>query len=308
MRIVLTPRNQLAQAGANWFGLQRKWWRATAPIQRPFPKPDDRFARPLNDSWAWKAMADKQDPDTAPKVDDSTWPRLDLGAWNTDPDKKDVHHAEMRRQFTVPAEWTNGTVRFWCATAGYPAFMDEGRIFLDGKQVQGWGTEGALNGNDLGGALTPGSTHTMTIEVRGKGQLNGLCGDAWLIYQLKPVSSIDLAGPWTICHDDLFHDTGSATLPGAYEGHSLWRTINVPQEDAGKTIMLVEDMDRPFQAYVNGTLVSYSGIPSSGSHLQLNITPYVHFGQDNRIQLVSFYNRGSIGRVALDLYEPGTYP
>jgi beta-galactosidase/beta-glucuronidase len=98
------------------------------------------------------------------------------------------------------------------------------------------------------------------------------------------------------------------TLPGPYEGHSLWRTINVPQDDADKTVLLVQDMDRPFNAYVNGTLVQYSGIPSSGSHLQLNITPYLHFGQDNRIQLVSMYNKGSIGRLALDLYEPGTFP
>ena len=96
--------------------------------------------------------------------------------------------------------------------------------------------------------------------------------------------------------------------PGPYEAHSLWRTINVPQADAGKTVMLVEDADRPFNAYVNGTLVQYGEIPSAACHLELNVTPWIHFGQENRIQLVSVYGRGAISRIALDLYEPGTYP
>jgi hypothetical protein len=308
LRVYLTPRNQLAQAGANWFDLQRKWWRASKPVTEPLPKPDERFVRPLNDGWAWKAMDEKQEPDTAATFDDSSWPRVDLGAWNTDPAKKDVHHAEMRRTFTVPAEWSGGAVRLWIATGGYPTFADEGRIFIDGKKLQDFGAESGINGNDVGGALTPGSSHTLTVEVRGKGQLNGLTGDAWIIYVPKPVSSVDLAGPWTICKDDVFHDTGTVTLPGPYEAHSLWRTINVPAEDAGKTVMLVQDAERPFVAYVNGTMVQYGNMPSAASHLEMNITPWIHFGQDNRIQLVSMYGHGTVGRFALDLYEPGTYP
>ena len=156
--------------------------------------------------------------------------------------------------------------------------------------------------------LAPGTTHTLTIEARGKGQLDGLTGDAWIIYIPKPAATIDLAGTWTACKDDLFHDTGTVTWPGPYEAHSLWRTITVPQADAGKTVMLVQDADRPFYAFINGTMVQFGGIPSGGSHLELNITPWIHFGQDNRIQLVSYYNRGSVGRIALNLYEPGTYP
>ena len=254
-------------------------------------------------------MADKQEPDTAVNFNDATWPRVALGAWNTDPARKDVHHAELRRTFEVPAEWSNGTVRLWIGTAGYPSFIAEGRVFMDGKPLNGWGAESGVSGSDLGGALTPGSSHTLTIEARGKGQLNGLVGSAWIIYVPKPVATVDLAGGM----DDLapaicFHDTGTVTLPGPYEARSLWRTINVPKEAATKTVLLVEDADRPFNAYVNGTLVQYGNIPSAGCHLGLNITPFIHFGQDNRIQMVSMYGKGNIGRFGLDLYEPGTYP
>lgn len=308
LRMILTPRNQLAQAAGNWFDLQRKWWRAAKAVSEPFPKPDERFVRPLDDDWAWQAMADKQDPDTAPDFDDSKWPRISLGAWTTDPARKDVHHAEMRRKFTVPTEWNGGTVRLWIATGGFPTYADEGRIFLDGKPLGGWGVESSVNGSDVGGVLTPGSVHTLTVEARGKGQLVGLVGDAWIIYVPKPSATIDLAGAWTTCKDGLFLDTGTVTLPGSYEAHSLWRTINVPQNDAAKTVMLVEDAERPFNAIINGTQVQYSRIPSANSHLEMNITPYIHFGQDNRIQLISVYNHGTISRLALDLYDPGTYP
>jgi hypothetical protein len=304
----LTPRHELTQAAANWFDLQRKWWRASKPITKPFPAPNDKFVRPLNDAWAFNPMAEKQEPDTLANFDDSKWPRVELGAWNTHPSRKDVHHAELRRAFTVPADWSNGTVRLWIATAGYPSFSDEGRVFMDGKALNGWGAESGVSGSDVGGALTPGSSHTLTVEARGKGQLNGLVGDAWIIYVPKPVATVDLGGAWTTCSGDLFHDTGTVNLPGPYEARSLWRTIHVPQEDAGKTVMLVQDADRPFNAYVNGTLVQYGNIPSSGCHVELNITPWIHFGGDNRIQMVSMYGKGNIGRFGLDLYEPGSYP
>lgn len=267
---------------------------------------DDRFVRALDDGWAFHPLAEKEEPDFT-KDWDSKW-HVDLGAWNADPELKDVHHAELRRSFKVPAEWSNGTVRLWVATAGYPSFIDEGRVFLDGKALNGMGSESGVSGSDLGGALTAGSSHVLTIEARGKGQLTGLVGSAWIIYVPKPVSTIDLAGQWTTCKDDLFHDTGSVPLPGPYEAHSLWRTVNLPTAVSGKTIMLVQDMDRPFNAYINGVQVSYSGTPSSQAHLELNITPFLHPGQDNRIQLVSMYGKGNVSRFALDLYEPGSYP
>lgn len=307
-RIFLTPRHELTEAGSNWFDLQRKWWRAAKPISKPLPKPDERFVRALNDNWAWHELTGKQEPDVAPGFDDSSWSRVDLGAWNTDPARKEVHHAELRRTFTVPAEWNNGTVRLWIATGGFPTYSDEGRLFVDGKPFNGWSAESSVNGTDLGGILAPGSTHTLTVEVRGKGQLNGLIGDAWIIFAPRPADTLDLAGPWTTCKDDLFHDTGTVTLPGPYEARSLWRTIQLPQADAGKTVMLVEDAERPFNAYINGTLVPFGNIPSSACHLELNITPWIHFGQDNRIQLVSVYGRGTVTRIALDFYEAGTYP
>jgi hypothetical protein len=308
MKMFLTPRNQITQAAADWFDLQRKWWKSAPPVTKPFPKPGSKFTLDLDEDWSWHPLADKEDtaPMLAANFDDSKWTKLGLGAWNTTPDRQDVKHAIQRRTFTVPKEWNNGTAGLWVQTAGYPSFSELGSVWLDGKLLQSFSRESGIAGLDFGGA--PGSTHTLVVEAKGAGQFTGLVGDAWLTYVPKPVTTVDLAGAWTTCKDDVFHDTGTVNWPGAYEARSLWRTINVPKENDGKTVMLMTQSDRPFQTYINGARVEYSGTPTSSAHVGINITPWIKFGQDNRIQLVSVYGKGSVGRIALDMYAPGIYP
>jgi hypothetical protein len=72
--------------------------------------------------------------------------------------------------------------------------------------------------------------------------------------------------------------------------------------------MLAMEAQRPFQAFINGTRVEYSDRPWANSRVGMNITPWIRFGQPNRIQLVSVYNKGTLSRVALDFYTPGSYP
>jgi hypothetical protein len=308
MKVFLTPRNQITQASADWFDLQRKWWKAAPPVTKSFPKEESKLMLDLDEDWSWHPMADKEDPAPylAAGFDDSKWTRLGLGAWNTTPERRDIKDALMRRTFIIPKEWNNGTAGLWIQTGGFPTFANVGSIWLDGKQLQPFFRESGIAGLEVGGA--PGSSHLLVVEAKGTGQFIGLIGDAWLDYVPKPVSTVDLAGAWTTCKDDIFHDTGTVNWPGAYEAHSLWRTINVPKEDDGKTVMLMMQADRPFQIFINGAQVQYSGTPTQNSHVGINITPWIHFGQDNRIQLISRYNRGNMGRVALDMYEPGTYP
>ncbi len=108
----------------------------------------------------------------------------------------------------------------------------------------------------------------------------------------------------------MFHDTGTVTLPGPYSAKSMWRMVNVPKEDEGKTVMLMQEAGRPFHAFINGTMVRYSSgnIPSTDAHVAINITPWIHFGQDNRIHIISNYPTGTVSRLALDFYDKGTYP
>jgi hypothetical protein len=310
-RSFLTPRHQITDAPADWFDLQRHWWKASLPVTKPFPKPDERFVQDFAENWSWHPMGDKDDPQpwAIPGFDASAWIKLRLGAWNTVPEREAIKHGFLRRSFTVAKEWTNGRVELWIQTAGN-SFFDKGRVWLDGKPLSSWFQESGISGLDLTSTLTPGTAHTLSAEVMSTGQLTGVGANIWIKYIPKPQATIDLAGPWTTCNADLFHDTGTVSLPGDYAANSIWRTINVPKEDEGKTVMLTTESGRPFHTFINGAMVRYSSanIPCTNAHTEINITPWIHFGQDNRIHLISTYPKGTMTHVALDLYDKGSYP
>ena len=308
-RIFLTPRHQIAQAAADWFELQRNWWRATAPVTKPFPKLSDRFVRDMHEDWSWHPLAAREDvaPLVATDYDDSAWPKLPLGSWSPDPARQDVKHALLRRAFTVPEEWNAGRVELWVQSTT-SAFTESGQVWLDGTVIQPMTSESGVDGQTFNAALAPGTTHHLAVEIQSQGVIAGMTGEAWLNYIPAPLTTIDLAGTWTTCKDDIFHDTGTVTWPGDYAAHSLWRTVAIPASAAGKTVMFSMDADRPFQTFINGTRVEYSGRPWMNAHVELNITPWVHFGGDNRIQLVSTYDKGTMRNADLDFYMPGIYP
>jgi hypothetical protein len=308
-RVLIRPRNRILDAAADWFDLQRKWWRTTKPVSKPLPAMPDRFVRNFHDDWSFHPLADKEDiaPLVSREYDDSSWPKLPLGSWSPNPKRQDVKHALLRRTFTVPKEWNDGRVELWVQSPTL-AFTEKGEVWLDGKIIQPMTAESAINGLTFNAALAPGTAHELAVEIQSNGVIAGLTGEVWLNYIPAPETTIDLAGIWTTCQNDLFHDTGSVTWPGEYTAHSLWRTVTVPREEKGKTAMLSVEADRPFQAFINGTLVEYSGRPWMDSHVEMNITPWIHFGADNRVQLVSTYNHGTMRHIDLDFYSPGVYP
>ena len=310
-RVFLTPRNQIAKAAADWFDLQRKWWRETPPGTKPFPAVSDRFVRNMHDDWAVHPLGDNED--VAPMVtcsyDDSSWAKLPLGSWSPDPKWQDVKHALVRRAFTVPVEWNHGRVELWMQSSS-DEFSEHGEVWLDGKIIQPMTTnsESAINGLTFNAALQPGTTHHLAVEIKSQGVIAGLTGEVWLNYIPAPQATIDLGGTWTTCKDDFFRDTGSVTWPGDYTARSLWRVVAIPKENEGKTVMLSVEASRPFQTFINGTRVEYSGRPWMDAHEELNVTPWIHFGADNRIQVVSTYDGGNMRHIDLDFYTPGIYP
>ena len=265
--------------------------------------------RNFHEGWSFHPLAadETTEPLIAANYDDSAWPKLPLGSWSPDPAYQNVNHALLRRTFTVPNEWTNGRIELWFQGTD-SAFTEQGEIWLDGRVIQPMTSESRVNGMAFDGKLAPGSTHKLAVEIKSQGVIAGITGEAWIKYIPTPQATLDLAGQWTTCKDDLFHDTGSVNWPGDYVAQSLWRTIAVPPGNAGKTVMLSMEADRPFQAFINGVRVQYSGSrPWMDSHVEMNITPWIHAG-DNRIQLVSTYGHGTMRQVALNFYNRGTYP
>ena len=308
-RAILTPRGAIARAPLEWLRLQRDWWRGADAAPGPIlPAPTDRFARDLSDDWAFQSLDEGADatPMLAVNYNDAAWQRRTLGIWNA-ADENGRKRAVWRRSFRVPAAWNAGQSALWITSWFNTTFVDNGRVWLDGRELRGF-DGGGLTGAPLP-ALTPGSEHVIALEVRGAGAWNGVRGQSWLAYRPDPLRSLDLAGAWEPSSDALNYGA-PVNLPGDYNAQLLAREFDLPARARGKTAMLSVDASGGLVgALVNGRLVRRHH-HTIGESWTLNVTPFLKWGARNSIQLVSWERpaQGTLRRVALDFYAPGVYP
>ena len=313
-RMFLTPRGRIETAGLDWLRLQRGWWQGTTPPSAkrlPTPEQLQTHTLALTEGWAFRPVDGEADAGlaamTAPGHADGAWELRPLGIWSL-PDHRDVRHGLFRRRFTVPTHWKTGQVGLWVHSWTDTTFVDEGRVFLDGRVVRDFGRDG-LTGDTLGGALMPGSTHTLAIEIRSVRAMAGARGHAWLTWWPAPVASLDLSGLWVPSHDGL-HEEAPVPLPGPWDTMMARRTVSVPAVHSGRTVMLaVEQEGRVTGVIINGSYMRRHH-HAIGPRTDLNITPWVRFGQDNEIVLVwgSSPGTATIRAVALRFYDKDLYP
>jgi len=305
-RMFLTRRQHLDQAGVDWFDLQRGWWRGTTPVSSGFPAPSERYRHPLDDAWSWRTAeeADKPELWADPAFDASSWKQADLGILSL-PGQPAIRHAAWRKTFTVPAAWKPGRVSLSVRSSGYPDFARSGRLWLDGRRLQDWGVEGVDQvASDI---LGPGTTHTLLIETRSETAINGLPGNCWLGFIPAPQRSLELAGTWSTA-PDMLHVDSQVTLPGPYSAKVLSRSIAVPAAVRGLTAVVEVQSTRAFSLLINGTFIPFSGGPTKNGNA-IVITPFLRYGADNAIELVSVYDHCEVRHVSLDFYDPAlTYP
>ncbi len=299
-RVVLTPRQELASAPLRWFQLQRNWWRGTMAPAEPIKPLEQRLAIDLTEGWALKTLDEQADaaPLADPKLDDSAWPRRAVGIL-TDP--PDVRHVVFRRRFTVPAAWNKGRVGLGVRTSEGTTFVNTGRLFLDGKPVTNWLGDGMVAA-EFDGTLKPGTEHVLMIEVKGRTRLIGVRGSAWLAYKPDPPSRQDLAGEWILSSDGLRY---GGTDPPAGSGRLEDRpAAGSHRRRAGDNVVLhalAEDSSIG-GVIVNGhRVVRFRGRTST--EVDLNITPFVRFGQDNELILFASPGKRSIRALSLDVYD-----
>jgi len=309
-RSFLTPRHDIVMAPTTWFKLQRNWWKAvTAPPSTPLPPIEHRFSVDLGKDWAFKALAPDEDGSTfaQPGTDTSNWEKMSLGIWSL-PDKKDIKRAILVKTFTVPETWTNGWPTLSLQSWNGGTFVDQGRIWLDGKLISDWSPNGVINVNP-DDVLTPGSTHTLAVEIKGEGYLQGTRGTSWLWIWPESAEKLDLAGDWQPSRD-LMTYAPTVPLPGPYNAMSLRRNVVIPAEQKDRNVLLtVDTTGRLVGVLVNGHWVRrFHHI--IGTRFDLNITPWVKFGEENEIELVSMEGptNGTVNTVRLDFHNPASYP
>jgi hypothetical protein len=301
-RVLLSARGQIAQAPAEWFNLQRSWWRGTADPGKDIPLYVPRTTVPLDGDWAFKPLDDKSPPVQAlvdPAADDSKWDRIPLGVFDY-PDFQDCKHAILRKKFTVPADWNKGKVLMYGGQDGAgPQLITR---YVDGKDT---GKLAVLD--DLGGILTPGSTHVLAFEVQGDSCPLGEITPAWILYQPTPQATQPLNDGWTFAQDYMTYSDPNP-LPASTPGVGSIRNEIVPDpRQQGRTVMLhVEGSN----ASISGLIFNGQFYPSYGNiynFMDVNVTPWVKWGQKNEIVVV-LGGQLTVQDITLNFYDKGTYP
>lgn len=308
-RVFLTPRDRIAQAPLAWFDLQRHWWRgATPPNAKPLPGPSHRFSRDLTYGWKFRTLSTAADaaPMLAAGFDDRTWASRSIGIWDVK-DADGVGHGVFRRHFTVPAEWTDGRVSVWLTSWFSTSFVDAGRVWLDGREVKPLNNDSYI-AQGLP-SLAPGTSHTLAVAVQSAGVLAGLRGQCWLSFEPDAPNAIDLAGPWTPSGDGL-HDDAPITLPGPFSTQFLKRTVFVDAKYRGQNAVMTVDGSRELvSVIINGHLVRRHH-HMIGHRWSLNLTPFIHFGAANEIELARWDRAGpgTVQQVSLGFFDRKFYP
>jgi hypothetical protein len=309
-RVLLTPRLDVAAAPVAWFQLQRRWWKGTSDPGKPLPDAPSKLTVDLTTDWAFQPLLPEQTdvlPLVDPKLDDSAWKRMRLGIV-TIPDNSDVQHALLRKRFTVPVDWNAGRVTLWIQSWNSDTFLDAGRVYLDGQPL-GPASRSGITGSDVAGSLRPGTTHVLAVEISGPEKTPlGTRGPAWIAYHPEPAARVDLSGPWEISVDGLRY-APPVTLPGPLVGKAARRTVKIDASHANRNVVVhaVADNYPLAGVLINGRFVLRFR-HNIGSEVNLNITPWVKFGQDNELILVSNGGNGTLREVSLEFHARESYP
>ncbi len=297
-RVFMTPRGKIGAAPTEWFTLQRNWWRGT---QRGGEVPTKQVAfdnmMDLTENWAYHLLESDEDLSAyiAKGVDSADWPSKKLSTWETAewPEPKTI---VLRKEFTLPENWS-GDVTLTLESKSGSYFAGEGEIFLNGKSIHNkkqYGMDGFTSD-----AFKPGSTHELAVVIKANSTLCGVRGNAWLWLWPTPDESIDLSGEWAVSSDSLNWE-GTVELPGKYGSATLLkRVVGVPATFEGMDdpqIYLDADARELVGFIVNGHFVRrYHRITTD--RFQLNVTPWIQFGEANEIQLVHYWRAHESGEL-----------
>ena len=306
-RVILTPRGQIGSAPLDWLNLQRGWWRGTiSPGTEKLPAPPQRFARNLSEDWKFESVDAAADvaPMVAVSYDDKAWKTRELGVWEA---AKLGQRALFRKTFTVPSEWKGGKVSLYLTSWFASSFVGQGRVWLDGREVKGMNDSPYIA---IGlPSLAPGTTHTLAVEAQNAGVVAGLRGQTWISWEPEAPQKIDLAGAWQTSADGLKYGD-AVQLPGKFDAQFLRRSVLVPANLRGKNAVLrVDGSQELVSVLINGTSVRRHH-HKLGERWNLDLTPFVRFGAENEIQIVTWEKpaAGEVREVSLGFFDPKFYP
>jgi hypothetical protein len=306
-----------------WWMEKTKFWTRRTPLTPAVESPPTDPANPPTVAFtSWKFYADrdgtvsKTDDWSQPGFVDAPWRTADNEPWNLQfDDLKDYGGVGLYRSrpFAVPAAWK--TRRIILNMDGYFGYCwSSCDFYLNGRKLEGFLRPHLTV--DLTDQLQPaGNVLCLKLTGRKPGGDYGLSGlldtALWLQPEVTLAPTLSLLGEWQAIQADWVTAqpvtvTGPPTKltdegilkPGLTSVHAnhLARDVDIPAAWRGKTVYLhvVSPMMRSEthatgltggMLIINGQARSLDQRPNIPLDQRINVTPYLKFGQSNRIEL-----------------------
>jgi hypothetical protein len=322
-RILGVQRGSLAAGLDFWWQEKTRFWTRRTPLTPVVPPPAVDPANPAAvafDTWRFTADRDgslsKSDDWAQPAFADAAWRTADNEPWNFQfEDLKDYGGVGLYRSqpFGVPAGWKNRPLTLnidgllgYCWTS-----FD---LYLNGEKLPTFAHP--VRKLDLTGKLKS-EGNVICVKLTGKQPggdypLSGLLGATlWLQPESIITASVSLLGPWRAVQGDwVTYQTvavaaidrqltdGGTLKPGVtpVKANHLVRDVDIPAAWRGKQVYLhvVSPMMRSEtgatgltggMVMVNGQARLLDQRPNIPLDQMVNLTPFLKFGQPNRIEL-----------------------
>jgi hypothetical protein len=230
--------------------------------------------------------------------DDSKWKSLPNSPWRSLSPELTLHRGTSlyRAPVTIPPAWEGHEICLNFYSYDTPVVFGQAKFSLDGKEVAnynpvpGFGFSQLLN-YDISDAAKPGN-HLLSVSVAHVASLDEvggpfISGVIWISALPRLVDPIDLKANWEAVGDNWL-TTQPFSAPGTIDAKYLRRTVAIPAAWKDKSIFL--KLATPSGAFgtilVNGALIDESkNLQPFGTIALVNLTPYLHAGTDNTIEL-----------------------
>jgi hypothetical protein len=244
----------------------------------------------------WRFLPDRDGSVSAmdawrqPGFPDTGWSEAGTGPWNDiNPRLKDFLGTGLyRARITIPAKWFNRRILFNLYSFDGPVAYDAASFWINGKlaakyKKRFWSQTFNYDVTDL---VHPGE-NVVAVQVDGGKEFAGLCGSAWLspLRSLDP--TVDLQGEWST-YDAAFKLAHKLNVPGRAVARYAARSFDVPGAWRNHNVYLrFKTADLWVGSIViNGRPIVYnSSMHPFGTISDVNLTPYVHFGTTNRLEI-----------------------
>jgi hypothetical protein len=305
-------------AVAHWWQYQQKLWKPTDPVKLDFSSVSKgRWIDPtldLKGDWHWTQDAPVSDVWQQTGFDDQKWSTWSLDVFNAvgaDPTKP----LFARKEFEVNSDWlkdggiTKLTAAGWAydfSAAGTPW-----ELRLNGQLLK---KDGFFN-PDVSSLLHEGKNIlTINLGAPKNGKYIGVIGSIYLSHAKAPAKVIKLDGTWT---STLNGKPVLLQFPGKGTAFAPTRSIDVPAE--WKDQYIVTYYAKGARESTIGAIVNETGVIRRFHHLfgnevEVDITPYLHFGQPNSLTMLSTSGQSlpesvnwDLEKVELHLYPKADY-